>query len=206
MSVDLHTHTEASFDSDCTMAQRVALADDAGITTIACTDHNAVHPRLDDRTQMIDGIEVIAGVELFTRGQYGRIDVLGLMIDPAMMRKQVPAEGREKIAYREAIDRIHDAGGVAIMAHPGRYDTDLEAAVQHLLEHGVDGIETAYPYEFVSDPMPYTPHERIVRIAQEYDLLETGGSDCHGTRRQHIGAIRLDEAVLRKLRQRAAMG
>lgn len=202
MAIDLHTHTEASFDSSFSLADRVALAKDAGLTAVACTDHAAVNPDLDRPTEMIDGIEVIAGVELFTRGEFGRMDILGLMIDPDWLRPRL-GDHDDRLPYDEAIELIHDAGGVAVMAHPGRYDIDLEAAVKELIDHGLDGIETAYPYQFVSDPMPFTPREEIERLADEYELLATGGSDCHGNRRRHMGAVRLDESVLRAVRAAA---
>lgn len=205
MAIDLHTHTEASFDSSCSMDERVRLATEADITAIACTDHAAVHPDLDRPTQMIDGVEVITGIELFTTGACGRMDILGLMIDPETLRDRFDSE-EDRVSYEQAIDLIHQAGGIAVLAHPGRYDIDLADAVEQLVDAGIDGIETAYPYQFVSDPMPYTPHGEIESIARSHDLIETGGSDCHGTRRQHIGSIRLDESILRTIRKKARNG
>ncbi len=45
----------------------------------------------------------------------------------------------ERIHPRQAIDWIHEAGGTAVLAHPGLYDDD--ALVAELIDYGLDGIE-----------------------------------------------------------------
>lgn len=72
----------------------------------------------------------------------------------------------------DAIDLIHEAGGAAVLAHPGRYHRD------HLIEawarHGLDGIETIHPTHKAAD------EERYQRMAEELELLTTGSNDYHG--------------------------
>lgn len=80
-----------------------------------------------------------------------------------------------KIDYpepKEIIDAIHEAGGIAILAHPGHYDNfDL---LEELIPQGLDGVEVWHPKN--------TPEqtERLKAVAKENKLLMTGGSDFHG--------------------------
>jgi predicted metal-dependent phosphoesterase TrpH len=83
----------------------------------------------------------------------------------------------------EAIAVIHDAGGVAVMAHP-RYWTDSEEmlarGLTRLRDAGLDGLETRYQAN--------TPDETIlhVRTARRLGLLETAGSDFHGANKPAV--------------------
>jgi 3',5'-nucleoside bisphosphate phosphatase len=80
-----------------------------------------------------------------------------------------------KITAEDALALIHDCGGLAFLAHPG---TGMEiAAIDALIEMGLDGIESMHPR--------HTPEmvEYYRDLARRNGLLETGGSDCHGARR-----------------------
>ena len=74
----------------------------------------------------------------------------------------------------QAIDLIHRAGGVAVLAHPAFTHGDVEALLGLMIGHGLDGIEVYYP--------KHTPEQtkRYAEIAREHGLLATGGSDFHG--------------------------
>lgn len=85
---------------------------------------------------------------------------------------------REKVTPEQAIELIHKAGGIAILAHPVLYymgSTKLDAFVARLKDEGLEGLEAVYT--------TYTPSDErdIKRLAKKYDLLITGGSDFHGT-------------------------
>lgn len=78
-----------------------------------------------------------------------------------------------------AIDLVHDAGGVAVLAHPwgrGRRADLPESYIEYLVEnHGLDGIEAAH-----QDHDPATTVE-LQALAARLGLLATGSSDYHGT-------------------------
>ena len=78
-----------------------------------------------------------------------------------------------RISPAEGIRRIHDAGGLAVLAHGGKSHSD--EAIDHLAKEGLDGLECLHP--------EHGPVEvrRLRRLAAEYGLLETGGSDWHGS-------------------------
>lgn len=72
----------------------------------------------------------------------------------------------------EIIEAIHEAGGIAVLAHPGFYD-NFEL-LQELIPLGLDGVEVWHPQN--------TPEQQelLKKVAKEHDLLMTGGSDFHG--------------------------
>jgi predicted metal-dependent phosphoesterase TrpH len=80
-----------------------------------------------------------------------------------------------RISPEDAVEIIANAGGISILAHPGRYFSEEELLV--LIRAGIDGIEVVHP---AHDP-DMTRYYR--GIASTYFLLETGGSDFHGGKR-----------------------
>jgi 3',5'-nucleoside bisphosphate phosphatase len=78
----------------------------------------------------------------------------------------------------EAVSLIHDAGGVAVVAHP-YWDVSDPAQVRDLVESlvrdvGLDGIEAFYP--------PHTADQtrHLLELCDEFELVPTGSSDFHG--------------------------
>ena len=82
-----------------------------------------------------------------------------------------------KIDYpepKEIIEAIHEAGGIAVLAHAGWYD-NFELLEDELIELGLDGVEVWHPKNIDED------RKRLMAIAKKYKLLMTGGSDFHGS-------------------------
>ena len=78
----------------------------------------------------------------------------------------------------QAVEVIHDAGGVAAVAHP-YWDVAEAEAVRDLVlslrgEAGLDGLESFYP--------AHTPEQtrHCLELCEELDLVPTGSSDFHG--------------------------
>lgn len=81
-----------------------------------------------------------------------------------------------KIDYpepKEIIDAIHEAGGIAVLAHCGWYD-NYELLEKELIKYGIDGVEVWHPKNSEEDVI------RLTAIAKKNKLLMTGGSDFHG--------------------------
>lgn len=96
----------------------------------------------------------------------------------------------------EAIERIHAAGGAAILAHPGRYDVDEQIA--DWIAAGLDGIEVGHPRHSSRQERQYRS------LAEEYDLVATASSDFHGwghDSADSFGDIHLERRNLRALRE-----
>lgn len=98
---------------------------------------------------------------------------------------------------REAIETIRNAGGVSVLAHPGRDGLDL---LPPLLQAGLQGIEVFHPSHTAEDILLLT------RLAATHRLLITGGSDCHGSAKGEVvmGQVRLPLAYVAQLKEAAA--
>lgn len=74
---------------------------------------------------------------------------------------------------REALELIHSAGGVAVLAHPTLYNS--EELMEELVAEGLlDGIEAYHPSCTEEDT------DRLVAFAEKHKLVVTGGTDFHG--------------------------
>ena len=105
---------------------------------------------------------------------------------------------KTKMSALESIELIHQAGGVAVMAHPGLNRTD--EIIPDLVQAGLDGIECFHTKH--STVMA----ERYLMLAEQHGLLVTGGSDCHGFSKKAplIGTVKLPIEHVEKLKARAA--
>lgn len=101
-----------------------------------------------------------------------------------------------KMSAAEAIELIHQAGGVAVLAHPGlsRADETIDA----LIRSGLDGLEC-----FHTKHSTYVT-EHYLEIAEKHGLVVTGGSDCHGMSkgRPLIGTLKIPYQYVEWLEQR----
>ena len=103
---------------------------------------------------------------------------------------------KEKISAEEALELIHEAGGLAVVAHPGLART--EEVLPDLIEAGIDGIECFHTKHSPS------ASEYYVGLAEKHNLAVTGGSDCHGMNKGKplIGSIKLPYEYVRQLKER----
>jgi predicted metal-dependent phosphoesterase TrpH len=96
----------------------------------------------------------------------------------------------------EAVAWIHEAGGAAVLAHPGPMHHDEWIA--EIARAGLDGIEVWHP--------KHNPHQQEVyrRLAAELDLVPSGGSDYHGASVGDalIGQEPVPEETVERLRRR----
>jgi 3',5'-nucleoside bisphosphate phosphatase len=96
-----------------------------------------------------------------------------------------PGCPKTKMSALEGIELIHQAGGLAVMAHPGLNRTD--EIIPALVDAGLDGIECFHTKHSTA------MSERYLEIAEKFNLLVTGGSDCHGFSKGKplIGTVKL---------------
>ncbi|WP_317366549.1 PHP domain-containing protein [uncultured Tyzzerella sp.] len=90
---------------------------------------------------------------------------------------------RVLISYKDAINFIHNANGISVLAHPIIYklsEMDLELAIKDLKHSGLNGIECYYP----SNTLKQTNF--LLSLAKKYNLKVTGGSDFHGENRPNV--------------------
>lgn len=82
---------------------------------------------------------------------------------------------RSPFSVREGAQLIQQAGGVAVVAHPGRTFTDPRLFIA-LVASGLDGIEVFHPSHW------NVTREYYRTLAIQHRLVITGGSDYHGSR------------------------
>jgi predicted metal-dependent phosphoesterase TrpH len=174
---DLHVRSSASGG---TLAPRevVALAAERGLAGIALTDEATVEGVAEARAMArLLGLELIDGLELVvTTPDFGELNILGFYVTPDDPALAVALSGRQ-MECAAAVDSIHRAGGVAVLARPGiRFKGDkLDAVVEFAVKAGIDGIEVDHP-EHNEDAV-----RRSVELAERYDLVQTSGSDDRGS-------------------------
>jgi predicted metal-dependent phosphoesterase TrpH len=102
---------------------------------------------------------------------------------------------KKHLDVEHAINILHLIGGVAVLAHPGTLNHD--EYIPLFVEMGLDGIEAFHSL-----------HERrsidhYKSIAKKYDMIFTGGSDCHGPRKGKLllGSIRIPYEVLETMKK-----
>lgn len=149
----------------------------------------------------LDYVKSLSGSGLVTKAHFGtallekgyvktRSDAFSLYLG-----KDKPAYvQRVLISYKEAIDFISNANGIAVLAHPMLYklsEKDLDVAIKDLTDNGLKGIECYYP----SNTLKQTNF--LLSLAEKYNLKITGGSDFHGANRPNVslGNIFLEKQI-----------
>ncbi|HUK63288.1 MAG TPA: CehA/McbA family metallohydrolase [Dongiaceae bacterium] len=167
MAGDFHVH---GYPADGALPA-AGLAHEArrrGLDVIAITDHNRVvfHPAGDPASgaSAVDGVLVIPGEEI----TMAHADMAAVGIDRAF-----DWHG----AIVDVARRVHDAGGVAIAAHPigddaRAYDARVLAAV--------DGVEAAHPAMFLKEGFAADIRESYRRARENHaGIAAIGSSDFH---------------------------
>lgn len=126
-------------------------------------------------------------------GQTGRPHIAKILMEKKAVRSMDEAFekylGRDGSAYasrfvldlKSAVEVIHKAGGLAVVAHPYnllKQDMESGEILIRLKELGVDGIEAYYPTHSRKF------RKQLIVLAEKYGLLLTGGSDYHGSIRK----------------------
>jgi predicted metal-dependent phosphoesterase TrpH len=106
--------------------------------------------------------------------------------------------GKERLSIPDAIDLIHRAGGLAVLAHPG--GGCPRDRIASLAGVGLDGVEVLHPGHSWDDS------RRLDAWASELDLVRSGGSDWHGSNdtARALGIMRVPEQWLAEQASRVA--
>lgn len=100
---------------------------------------------------------------------------------------------KDKIAFDDAIRHIYRTGGIPIIAHPisiGYADyTQFEGLLKDFISRGVKGLEAYAPLHQAHDV------SALVRLAEKYNLVITGGSDYHGDKNERLGCYGTDRLI-----------
>jgi len=172
IDVDLHMHTDHSYDCATPVEVLLAEARSRGLGAIAITDHNEVSGALDARAKA-DGIKVIVAEEVKTADEG---EVIGLFIEEKIPRG---------MSLQETIAEIKRQGGLVYVPHP--FDRLHSVPdYEHLLAvlDDVDAIEVFNPRVAITEF-----NDEAVRFAAKYRIPAGAGSDAHVP--QGLGSVRI---------------
>ncbi len=134
-------------------------------------------------------LKYVGNPDLISRTHFARYLVeIGVCADPHDVFKRYLTEGKPGfVEHRwanlaDAVRWIADAGGVAVIAHPGRYDftpNEEFALFTDFKAHGGLGVEVVTGSHTVAE------YGKYADMACEFDLLASRGSDFHDPSESH---------------------
>lgn len=150
---------------------------------------------------ILEAATILAGTGQITRAHFARAMVQrGICKDMDSVFKKYLGKGKrahvkpEWISVAEAVEWISDAGGQAVLAHPGHYDMTtkwLRRLIGEFSAAGGHGMEVIHSH--------LTPQRKtlLASLAEEYKLCASAGSDFHYPNRwTELGKnLRLPEAL-----------
>jgi hypothetical protein len=157
VKIDLHVHSHFSSDSVITPKQLGFYAKRHGLDGVAITDHD----RLDSALAIAKSTDllIVPGIEVSSLNGH----IIGLNV-----QEKIP----KKLGSEETVDRIHDAGGIAIACHPLAF---FKGSLGKHTNAKFDAVEVVNASAF--------PFNRSVvfaqRLAWNLRIAQVGGSDAH---------------------------
>ena len=162
LKIDLHVHTCYSDDCATTLEEVVLFSKKKGLDGVAVTDHDAIEGAL----RLLEGEDtdliVIPGIEVST----DRGHILGINV-----KTRIPAG----LSIEETIRRIHEAGGIAVVAHPSAILRNGVGLDEEIASHDLDAVEVINSADFPFFLLSYLNR----RFADRVSLPQTAGSDSH---------------------------
>lgn len=190
--VNLHVHSTFS-DGTVEITELVEQAKKKDMKYIAISDHNTLNGYL--QTDISKEEIVIPAIEFDC--WYGTVflHMLGYGVDInnkelqalcAKTKRGTEADWVRILSFkhpRRIINAIHNAGGIAVLAHPACCFTitGLDRLVKNLAKLSMDGIEVYYPYARHRKIVKFHTSQAVEKVADKYNLIKTGGTDEHGS-------------------------
>lgn len=135
-------------------------------------------------------LKYVGNPDLISRTHFARYIIeLGVCADIPDVFRNYLVEGKPGYVphrwaeLRDAVGWIRAAGGVAVVAHPGRYDLselELDAFLTDFQQAGGHGIEV------VTGSHTEDEYARFATIAKQYGLMASRGSDFHAPGESHV--------------------
>jgi len=157
LKIDLHVHTFYSHDSLITPKELVFYAKKRGLDGVAITDHDTIDGAL--KIAKETDFLIIPGIEISSLNGH----IIGLSL-----HESVPPE----LSVDETLERIHEAGGIAIACHPVVF---FKESLKGHISSRFDAIEVINSSAF---PFDYSV-KRSQKLASNFGLPCVAGSDAH---------------------------
>jgi predicted metal-dependent phosphoesterase TrpH len=159
MKFDMHIHSSYSRDASARPKDIVLLCKKSGLDGLAITDHNSISSWTEAETLANElGLVFVRGVELSTKD--GHVLAYGVQ---ELIPRGLPVE--------ETIEKVHEAGGVAVAAHPRRFPSGM--GLELARTRPLDGIEV------INGGSSPRSNRHARRVAESKGSAITAGSDAH---------------------------
>lgn len=188
-TANLHMHTTFS-DGKGDIKALTEQAKQLGYQHIAFCDHNTLDGYR--KTDILKEDIIIPAVEFDCWCGYVFLHLLGYGVDVnneellsycAKTKRETEADWVRIFAKRhpkDLIKAIHNAGGIAVIAHPCCcWALSLESFIKKLQGYGLDGVEVYYPYDRHRGIIKFHSRQTAEKIADKFGLIKTGGTDLH---------------------------
>lgn len=160
LKLDLHIHSQYSEDATGSPKDIIKILQKKGLQGMAITDHNTVEGGLKALKVKPKEFIVIPGVEISTK-------------DGHMLALNVTENIKRHLSVEETVEKIIDAGGLPVAPHLFRNMSGIKKEKLRNIQTKISAIEV-----FNSCSLPQT-NLKTAKIAKEYGLGGTGGSDAH---------------------------
>ena len=180
-TVELHAHSAASYDGRDPVEFLLEQAAAVGLDALAVTDHDAFEESQRAASLAPEfGLVGIPGMEVTSEAGH----VLALGINEA-----VPAG----LSFGDTLDRIHEAGGIAVVPHP--FQTSRSGVAPNV---STEQLATADAIEvYNSRLLTGRANRKAKAFAEDHGLPQTAGSDAHISELvgQAVTAVEADAAT-----------
>jgi predicted metal-dependent phosphoesterase TrpH len=157
LKIDLHVHTHYSYDSLITPEELVFYAKKRELDAIAITDHDRIDGAL--KIAKETNFPIILGTEISSSNGH----ILALNV-----QKLIP----KNLSADETVDKIHEAGGIAVACHPATF---FKESLGKNTNSNFDAVEVINASAF---PFNYSVRNGR-KIASRLGIAQVAGSDAH---------------------------
>lgn len=170
MKLDLHVHTNHSFDGRIDVETLLKTAQEAGLDAVAITDHDTMSA-VGLAKKNSGGVTVIPGMEITAAGG---MHIIGLFLTDEIISREID----------DVIDEIHQQGGLVLIPHPYRPGTGLMDIKEERGElsgeqaaHILSKADLIEAFNYRCRPETLISTDRFLSFYP--DIAQTSGSDAH---------------------------
>ena len=114
----------------------------------------------------------------------GYFETIGEVFDQLLAKGKLGYMDKQRLSPEEGLDMLHRAGWISVLAHPvslALEDGQWESCLNALVSQGLAGLEVYHP--------SHSPEQIAFfrTLAHRFNLVETAGSDFHGSNRPSVG-------------------
>jgi len=160
LKLDLHVHSQYSEDASGSPKEIMNCLKKKGINGMAITDHNSIKGSLEALKLKPKDFIIIPGTEIST-------------LDGHILALNVKKEIRRELTVEETVEKILDEGGIPIVPHLFRKMSGIKEEKLKTIYNKIPAMEV-----FNGCSMPKT-NIKTAKVAKQYNLGGTGGSDAH---------------------------